>query len=264
MRTTTLLPLAFDDVGDGEPALVMLPGWAVNRTLFRPLLPLLANNRRVVSLDWRGHGASAYPGGDFGWEELVDDALAVIDAAQITRFVPVAQSHGGWIAVELRRRLGPDRVAGVVVCSWMILGAPPPFFDALDSLQDPERWQNERDQLLQRWLGGADAPALRRHAEEMAAYPFEMWARAGREITRSFRAEGTPLEAISRLGVPTPTLHLYAQPSDHAYLEAQQAKAREHDWFRVQRVDGATHFPMLEDPHTVAGAIESFMRELDG
>lgn len=263
MKTITALPLAFDDVGDGEPALLMLPGWAVNRTLFRPLLPRLAAHRRVVALDWRGHGGSADPDGDFGTEQLVDDAISVIESAGIQRLVPVAQSHGGWMAIELRRRLGLDRVPGLVLCSWMVLGAPPAFFDALDDLQDPDRWEDVRDGLLERWLTGTGAAALKRHAEEMTAYPFEMWARAGREIARSCRTEGSPLDALARLDDPTPTLHLYAQPAEPAYLEDQQQQADQHDWFHVRRIDAATHFPMLEDPDTVADTIENFTHQLE-
>ncbi|HEX2029172.1 MAG TPA: hypothetical protein VHF25_14355 [Nitriliruptorales bacterium] len=43
-----------------------------------------------------------------------------------------------------------------------------------------------------------------------------------------------------------------------------QQQAAEHPWFQVPRVDAATHFPMLEDPETVADAIERFTRQLDG
>ena len=37
---------------------------------------------------------------------MVADALAVIEAAGIEQVVPVAASHSGWVAIELRRRLG--------------------------------------------------------------------------------------------------------------------------------------------------------------
>ncbi len=58
MKTETAVPVAFDDVGEGEPALLMLPGWCSNRTAFRPLLapasphpsrgrPRLARPRRL-------------------------------------------------------------------------------------------------------------------------------------------------------------------------------------------------------------------------
>ena len=40
--------------------------------------------------DWRGHGESAEPRGDFGSAQLVEDALAVIRASGAQQIVPVA------------------------------------------------------------------------------------------------------------------------------------------------------------------------------
>ena len=109
MKTLTAVPVAFDDVGEDEAALLMLPGWCSNRTAFRPLLAPAGRHRRVLALDWRGHGGSERPRGDFGTAELVDDAVGVLDVAGVERVVPVALSHAGWVAIELWRRLGGKR-----------------------------------------------------------------------------------------------------------------------------------------------------------
>jgi pimeloyl-ACP methyl ester carboxylesterase len=82
MRTSTSPRIAFDDVGDGEPALLFLPGWCANRTVFRDLLAPAARHRRAVALDWRGHGASEHPNDDYDTQDLVHDALQVIDQAE--------------------------------------------------------------------------------------------------------------------------------------------------------------------------------------
>ena len=42
--------IAYDDTGTGEPALLLMPGWCANRTVFRRLAPLLAKRRRVLAL----------------------------------------------------------------------------------------------------------------------------------------------------------------------------------------------------------------------
>jgi len=52
--------------------------------------------------------------------------------------VPLAISHSGWVAIELRRRLG-SRMPVVVLLDWLVLEPPAPFLDALAALQDPER-----------------------------------------------------------------------------------------------------------------------------
>ena len=87
---------------------------------------------------------------------------------------------------------------------------------------------------------------------------FEMWARAGREISASYRQQGAPLQMLSHFEKPIPVLHVYAQEPP-GYLEAQQAFAVEHPWFSVRRVKARSHFPMTEVPSVVATEIENFV-----
>lgn len=262
MKTTEPVSIAFDDVGDGEPALLFLPGWCANRTVFRSLLEPAARHRRVLALDWRGHGGSVRTAADFGLEDLVDDAVAVIGAAGLRSVVPVALSHAGWVAIELRRRLGPDVVPAMVLLDWMVLGPPPSFLDALAGLQDPERWEAVRAGLFAMWTTGLDIPALATHIDEMAAYGFDMWARAAREIAASFAAHKTPLAALDALACPT--LHVYAQPSDDDVLAAQLEASRARPWFHVYRLAASSHFPMFEVPEELVRAIEGFVAAATG
>lgn len=262
MLTATSGHIAFDDVGDGEPALLCLPGWCSHRTVFRGLLAQAGQRRRAIALDWRGHGGSARPAGDYGTDDLVDDALAVIDRADAGRVVPVALSHAGWVAIELRRRLGAERVPGIALLDWMVLGPPPPFLDALARLQEESSWEAIRQSLFEMWTTGVDVPALDDNISEMASHGFEDWSRAGREIAAQFALHGTPLLALEGLEPACPVLHLYAQPADADFLDAQRAYAKTHPWFQVQRLDARSHFPMLEDPADVATALNDFAQML--
>ncbi len=185
MKTTT--GIAYDDVGDREPALVSMPGWCASRDAFRPLYPCLA--RRALAVDWRGHGDSSPAAGDFGTRDLVDDALAVIAASGAHRVIPAALAHAGWVAIELRRRLGPECVPGIALIDWMVLGAPPPFHAALAALQVADTWEATRERLFTMWTTGVDAPALHAYVRAMGGHGFEMWARGGREIAAAFAGE---------------------------------------------------------------------------
>jgi pimeloyl-ACP methyl ester carboxylesterase len=257
--------LAYDDAGAGEPALVPIPGWCGDRTVFDPLLPTLAARRRVLSVDLPDHGGSAAVEGDFGYGEVVDSVVATLDAAGIQRFVPVALSHAGWAAGELRRRLGPERVPGLVLLDWMVLGTPPGFADALAGLQDERAWEQVRAGLFAMWTTGLDDPQLLAYVASMGRYGFGHWSRAGREIAAAFATEGSPLAALERFeerGAACPTLHVYAQPADDAVLAAQQAYAGQHPWFQVQRLDARSHFPMFEVPDELAAAVEGFVGAL--
>ncbi|MDR5694420.1 MAG: alpha/beta fold hydrolase [Armatimonadota bacterium] len=128
--------ISYDDYGQGEPALLFMPGWCSSRRVFDELTRRCAQWRRTLAIDWRGHGQSERPTDDFGASDLADDALAVVEASQADRVVPVALAHAGWIAIELRRRLGA-RIPKLVLLDWIVLEAPPPFLGALQSLQDP-------------------------------------------------------------------------------------------------------------------------------
>lgn len=251
--------IAYDDMGSGQPALLLLPGWCANRTVFRDLAPRLARRRRVLALDWRGHGGSGSARGDFGLEGLVEDALAVIEASRAREIVPVALAHAGWVALELRRRLA-ERVPKLALVEWLVLGAPPPFREALEGMRSPARWRETVDRIFDLWLAGTTRPDVERFVRgEMGAYGFEMWARAAREIEAAYDREGSPLEALARLQPPVETLHLYATPADPAFLAAQEEFAAAHPWFRVLRLDAHGHFPMFEAAEAMAEVVERFV-----
>jgi pimeloyl-ACP methyl ester carboxylesterase len=257
MLTDTNTQIAFDTVGDGAPALLFLPGWCGDRTVFNEVVPRTGRHRLSVCMDWRSHGTSAPAEGDFGLEELVEDCLSVIDEAGIDQIVPAPAAHAGWVGIELRRRLGPERVPGIVLLDWMVLGAPQPFQPVLQTMQNPDAREGAIDRLTGMWTEGVSSAAVRQYVASMRAYDGEMWSRAAREISASFAHHPAPLEALAEL--ETPTLHLYTQPRDEGFLAAQQQYAADHPWFQVQRLPGASHFPQLECPEETAAAIEAFL-----
>ncbi|HEV8247876.1 MAG TPA: alpha/beta hydrolase, partial [Polyangiaceae bacterium] len=235
MITNSSPRIAFDDVGDGDTALLFMPGWGASRSAFRPLYEHIAASRRLLALDWRGHGGSEPAAADFGMKDLALDALSVLEFARVKRVVPVGLAHAGWVAIELRKQLGPSMVPGVVLLDWMVLGAPPAFGEALVALQDPQKWSAVRDKLLAMWTTGVSEPRVHAFVAEMGKLGFDMWSRAGREIARAFAAQPKPLAALAELSPSCPTLHLFAQPDDPAFLAAQRQYASAQPWFRVQR-----------------------------
>lgn len=251
--------IAYDDFGKGEPALLLMPGWCANRTAFGKLAPLCAAHRRVLALDWRGHGESGKFAGDFDEKDLVEDALAVIKASGAREVVPVALAHSGWMAIELHNRLGP-RIPKLVLVDWLVLDPPPGFLEALKGMQSSERWRATVDAIFDGWLQGVDDLDLTHFVrEEMGSYGFEMWSRAAREIGAEYAKSGNPLRAIWAMMRPPEVLHLYAQPDDASFLAAQQDYAKANPWFHVQKLTARSHFPMFEVPEAMAEAIEGFM-----
>ncbi len=258
-KTNSAVSIAYDDLGQGEPALLCLPGWCADRSAFADLVQACHPTRRVLALDWRGHGQSEPATHDFGEAGLVEDALAVIRESGVQRIVPVALAHAGWVAIELRRQLGA-RIPAIILIDWLVLDPPPPFLDALAALQDGEKWQPTRDQLFAMWLQGVEHPKVTHLVRAgMGSHGFEMWARAGREIEAAYRRHGAPVNALAEFRPSVPVLHLYAQPADPEFLRAQEEFAAANPWFSVQRLNARSHFPMLELPGEMAHAIEAFV-----
>jgi pimeloyl-ACP methyl ester carboxylesterase len=252
------IEIAYDDLGKGEPALLLMPDWCTDRTVFEDIAMLCAKQRRTLVLDWRGHGQSGTPPDDFGEEDLVEDALSVIAASGARRVVPVALAHAGWVALELRRRM-ESAIPRLALIDWIVREPPPAFLEILQGLQDRRRWRDTADRLLASWLHGTDNPRLARFLREVAgSYGFGIWSRAARSIGEAYSRHGTPLKALSRLSPHVPTLHLCARSEDPGHLEAQQAFAAKTPWFHVLELPASSHFPMFEVPAEMTSRIVEF------
>jgi pimeloyl-ACP methyl ester carboxylesterase len=257
--TSKGLRVRYDDVGSGEPALLFLHGWCSSRAVFSPLLSRSSRHRRGLALDFRGHGESDVPADDFTSEHLLEDALAVVEVSGARNVVPVAVSHAGWVAFDLRRRLG-GRVVRLVLVDWITTPAPPSFLEALRGLQTEGSWREARDGLFSTWLEGVTDPdVIRSVRDDMAGYDFPMWRRAARDIGAAYQRRNSPIEALASLDPPVPTLHLYSRPRDPEFPARQRSLAANHSWFHSRELSTRSHHPTIEGPDEVAQAIEEFL-----
>lgn len=257
--TANSLRIHYEDLGQGEPALLLLPAWCQSHAVYGSLPEKCAAHRRVLAVDWRGTGQSETSTEEYGALELVEDALSVIEASGVQQVVPVSVSHGGRVAIELRRRLG-ERVPKIVLLDWLLLPPPPPYMNLVKALAEPNQWENARDTLFGIWLEGVENPEVIKFIrQEMGSYSAEMWMRSGREIGAGYAEKSHPLQELSVLEPTVPVLHLYAQPDDPEYLAAQESFAESNPWFKVHKLAANSHFPSLEIPDEIANIIEKFL-----
>ncbi|MBU8899898.1 alpha/beta hydrolase [Corallococcus sp. H22C18031201] len=251
--------LRFDDVGRGEPALLFIPAWCTTRAVFQPLVPLASAHRRLLSVDLRGHGDSEQVVPDFDNGTVIEDLRVLLDASGAQQVVPVALSHAGWWALELRRRLGPERIPKIVLLDWLVTTPPARFHAALRELMT-DRWTAAREGLFRLWTENVERPEVLRYVRDvMGAFGEEMWARAAREIGAAYAQETSPLRMLATLGPDVEALHLYAQPDDADYLTAQVAFGAEHPGFHVLKLPARSHFPTLEVPELVDAGIQALI-----
>jgi pimeloyl-ACP methyl ester carboxylesterase len=100
-------------------------------------LPQLIDRYRIVQFDMRGYGRSHVPAPDAKWapDVLVQDLLAVADAAGAARAHLVGESIGGTIALYFTLK-HPGRVATLTISNGADKGAP---------LQKVHEWQQQLD-----------------------------------------------------------------------------------------------------------------------
>jgi pimeloyl-ACP methyl ester carboxylesterase len=248
------LAIAYSDSGTGGLPIVLITGWCSTRGRYDLLVPLLAERGRVLAVDWRGHGDSSPTHEDFGFDELVDDVVAVVEAAGLEEFAIGSASHSGWAAIDLSRRLGA-RVPLVVHLDWLMFEPPPPYMNGFRMVQAEDTWEEGREQVFEVWRGGIEHEAVEQHLDVMTGQPKEMWMRSSREIEKKILSEKSALAAYEAMAEPPQVLHVYGQPEDPAYLERQQALAEELDWFDVAKLDAKSHFVMLETPAETAAVL---------
>ncbi len=104
----------FDVLGEGEP-LLLLNGQSLDHEMWDGVHADLARRHRVVRMDFRGTGGSDAPLGEpYTFDLFVSDALAVLDALDITRTHVYGFSMGGKVAQTFAATV-PERVGALVL-----------------------------------------------------------------------------------------------------------------------------------------------------
>lgn len=114
-RSRDGVEIAYEVHGDGVelPAVVLVHGWAGNRTYWDNQVDYLAHRRQVVTIDLGGHGESGLGRGDWNLPAFGNDVVAVVDEIDLSKMAFVGHSMGGDAVLFAARQLG-DRVAGLV------------------------------------------------------------------------------------------------------------------------------------------------------
>jgi len=124
------VPIAWEEYGVGEPAVLFLPPWQiVHSRIWKAQLAYFARHLRVITYDAPGNGRSGRPAAGYDYDRAAADALAVLDATGTPRASCVAFSRSAWPAVILAAR-HPARVERLVlVAAGLAEGARPGFHD---------------------------------------------------------------------------------------------------------------------------------------
>jgi pimeloyl-ACP methyl ester carboxylesterase len=111
--------------GKGDPAIVLIHGWATDATYWYKQIDPLKAKYTVVAVDLAGHGASSNNRTDWSMGNYGEDVATVVRKLPNPQVILVGHSMGGTVALEANRRIG-DRVIGIIVVDALkSVGLPP-------------------------------------------------------------------------------------------------------------------------------------------
>ena len=235
-------------IDEDAPTVVLVHGWAGNRSFWTRQVEVLAETCRVVAMDLGGHGESGTSRGDWNLPAFGDDVVAVVEAIGARNVALVGHSMGGDAIVFAARQLG-DRVRGLV---WV---------DTLRSLGDEPSSSSDDvagfvapfeadfaaavDQFARSLFPAAADPTLVDHvAGTMAAAPRE--AALG-SIGYALNRHPPIIAALAELSVSIVAINPDVAPTDIESL-------RRHGVETIV-LNGVGHFLMLEDPNQFNAAL---------
>lgn len=257
-------------VGEG-PDVVLIPGLASSREVWRPTVERLAATHRLHLVQLRGFGGEpAAPDAEAVWGPATDEIARYIAVAGLERPAVIGHSMGGATGLRLAQD-HPERVGRVLVVDAL------PFFSALYGPQVTVEAARPFAEITRAQMLAADAEAFAAMqagtAETMVADPaarpavLAAAAASDRATTAQAMYEVMTTDLRPRLGeIAAPVTVLYAWEAG-MNLPPEQVDAlyaREYAGLpgaRLERVDGARHFIMLDQPAAFAAAVDAFLAE---
>ncbi|MFI4975883.1 MAG: alpha/beta fold hydrolase [Caulobacterales bacterium] len=99
----------------GAPDLVLLHGFTGHARSWDAFAEAMTDRYRVLALDQRGHGETAWAAADrYGTDEMAEDLIAFVAALGLKGFTLLGLSMGGMVAMNYAGRR-PKELAGLVI-----------------------------------------------------------------------------------------------------------------------------------------------------
>ncbi len=227
--------------GHGEPAVILVHGWACDANYWNEQFETLRAHYTVVAVNLAGHGGSGSNRSDWSIQNYAGDVAAVAKQIPNTRLVLVGHAMGATVALAATPLIG-TRVTGIVaVDALRSVGQPPlpPQEVALRVAPFRADFVGETRKLVSESLFRRDANRVlvQKVAYDMSLEPPAI-AVASLQSLLSFDLTGL---------LPAIRVPVYAINSDLAPTDAARIK-KSLPLFTLDVLDHSGHFLMLEAP----------------
>jgi len=241
------------------PWVMFAHGIANDMSIWVDVAARLGSWFNILRFDARGHGGSESVGGDYTFDMLTGDAVALMDALEIPRAHYVGLSLGGMVGLGLALD-HPDRLLSLTCC------------DARASISADYRkaWVDRRaavleegmepivEQSMARWF----APGFRERQPGRAAQVEGMIRRTSPNGYRGCVAALLTLDYFRHLGrITTPTLYLVGEHDQGAPPSTVRRMQEATPAAQYVEIPEAGHLSCIEQPAAVADALASFFSD---
>jgi pimeloyl-ACP methyl ester carboxylesterase len=238
-------PLAWSEYGAGAPLLLIHGDFSDGLGAWGGNIAALAQSRRVLAVDRRGHGASPREPRPYTIEEDAADLVELLDRAGIDAAHVAGHSYGGLVAAELAA-VAPERVLTLHLIEppWLALGGDDPDVRSLDAAV--RRLHAHAGMLGPEGTAAAFFTQLTAPDGLAALRASSRWQGIVREAARFAEAEyggDYPADRIERLDPALP-LAVYRGGRSHPALRAIAAEI-------VRRRPGARLISLPDAGHAV-------------
>lgn len=105
--------VSYSVYGKGDTALVFIPGWSCNSSVWKNQVPYFSKKYRVVTLDLAGHGKSGKERTVYTMESFGQDVASVVKKINSKKVILIGHSMGGYVIIETAKII-PDNVIALV------------------------------------------------------------------------------------------------------------------------------------------------------
>ena len=212
------------------PVVVLGHSLACSQVMWWPQLELLETHFQVLRYDTRGHGQTEAPPGLYTLEQLVADAIGMLDALQLDRVHWVGLSMGGMIGQGVV--LGhPGRLSLLVLADTAAIipaEAQPVWQERIDTAINGGM-QAVAESTLERWFTpeylGYGGPEVDRIRQQILATPVAGYvgcSEAIRRLNYLDRLDAVETKTLIMVGADDPGTPVAASEAMHAHIKNSQ------------------------------------------